>query len=245
MSASTAARTVLGIDTATSAAAVAVSRGDALVAERLAESEPGARPRHAALLLAEIERAVAAAGGWPAIDLIGVGVGPGTYTGLRIGIATARGLAQARRLPLAAVDSLAALALGIGGPDDQRPRLAAIDARRGEVFAALYEAGAIPLWEPFVTAPEALVARLEQLSVAPVAAGDGSLRFREQLEAAGVNVLPDADPAHLMAGRHVCALAGEAEPGRPEQVKPVYLRRPDAEIWRERREHKHEPPAGA
>ena len=51
-----------------------------------------------------------------------------------------------------------------------------------------------------------------------------------------MDVLPDADPAHRMAARHVCALAAGAEPGRPEQVKPIYLRRPDAEVWRERRD---------
>lgn len=233
---------ILGVDTATSAAAVAVARGDELLDERLAGARAGGRPQHATVLLQEIEDAVAGAGGWDRVALIGVGVGPGTFTGLRIGIATARALAQARGLPVAPVSSLAALARGIDGRDPERPRLAAIDARRGEAFAALYGADGTTIWEPFVAAPEALAERLLSMEEKPLAAGDGSLRFRQQLEAAGVNVLPEADPAHLMAARHVCALAAAAEPGRPEQVKPIYLRRPDAEVWRERR--KREPGAG-
>ena len=89
--------------------------------------------------------------GWRDLDAIAVGVGPGTFTGLRIGIATARALAAATGLPLRPVSSLAALAAGIEAP----LRLALIDARRGEVFGALYE-GDERLWPPFVTPPEEL-----------------------------------------------------------------------------------------
>ena len=228
--------TVLGIDTATATAAVAVTRGDELVDERAAGPDPGGRPRHSAVLLEEVEGAVTAAGGWSEIGLIAVGVGPGTFTGLRIGIATARALAQARNLPLAPVSSLAALARGIDGREPERPRLAAIDARREETFAALHAPDGATLWEPFVAAPGAVAERLSTLALTPLAAGDGALRFREQLEAAGAKVLPEADGAHLVAARHVCALAAQARPAQPEQVKPIYLRRPDAEVWRERRQ---------
>ncbi len=222
------------MDTATADTAVAVTRSGELAGERRAEPRVDGRPRHAAALLQEIEATVEAAGGWSVIDVLAVGVGPGTFTGLRVGIATVRALAQGRALPVVPVSSLAALALGIEAAVE-RPRLALIDARRGEVFAALHDHGGEVVWEPFVETPEALVKRIAGLAVAPVAAGDGSLRSRQQLEAAGVEVLPDADPAHRMAARHVCALAGRIEPGRPEQVKPIYLRRPDAEVWRERR----------
>jgi tRNA threonylcarbamoyladenosine biosynthesis protein TsaB len=228
-------QTVLGVDTATADTAVALTRGATLVCERAARPGTDGRPRHAPALLAEIATAVEAGGGWHRVELIAVGVGPGTFTGLRIGIATVRALAQARRLPVAAVGSLAALARGIdtetaGG----RPRLALIDARRGEAFAALVGADGGLRWEPFVAAPETIASRVAELGEPPLAVGDGSLRFRAQLEAAGVEVLDDADPAHRMAARHVCALAAGIEPGRPEQVKPIYLRRPDAEVWRER-----------
>jgi tRNA threonylcarbamoyladenosine biosynthesis protein TsaB len=228
-------QTVLGFDTATATAAVAVARGDELLAERLAPPGSSGRPRHATALLGEIEGVVAEAGGWSEVELIATGVGPGTFTGLRIGIATARALAQARELPLVGVDSLAALALGIGG-DPGRPRLALIDARRGEVFAGLYRAEGEVVWEPFVAPPDELARRLSQQPEKPLAAGDGSLRFRSELEAVDVEVLPDADPAHLVAARHVCKLGIRERPGRPEQVKPMYLRRPDAEVWRERRQ---------
>src|SRR4030095_2578353 len=91
------------------------------------------------------------------LDAIAVGVGPGTFTGLRIGIATARALATAAELPLRRVSSLAALAEGI----DAQLSLPLIDARRGEVFAALFD-GERELWPPFAAAPEDLVACLRQ-----------------------------------------------------------------------------------
>jgi tRNA threonylcarbamoyladenosine biosynthesis protein TsaB len=225
---------VLGIDTATAHVAVGVTAGGSLLSERSAAPAAGGRPRHSAALLAEVEAALADAGGWERVALIGVGVGPGTFTGLRVGVATARALGQARGLELAPVSSLAALALGIRAAPD-RPRLALIDARRGELFAGLYDADGEPTWEPFVAGPDELAERVATLAAAPLAAGDGSLRFRERLETAGVEVLPDADAAHRMAARHICALAERAPRVRPEAVTPIYLRRPDAEVWREQR----------
>jgi tRNA threonylcarbamoyladenosine biosynthesis protein TsaB len=225
---------ILGIDTATADAAVAVTIAGEVASERRA-GPLGGRPRHASMLLTEVEAAVAEAGGWELIGRVAVGVGPGTFTGLRVGIATARALAQARGLPLAGVGSLTALADGIGERAGDRARLPLIDARRGEVFAALFGPSGEQLWAPIVLAPEALGERLGELSHTPVAAGDGSLRFRDQLESAGAEVLPEADPAHRMAARHICALAGGVEPELPSDVRPTYLRRPDAEVWREQR----------
>jgi tRNA threonylcarbamoyladenosine biosynthesis protein TsaB len=227
---------ILGFDTATADAAVAVTIGTEPVSERREGPGPGGRPRHAAVLMDEIEAAVAEAGGWGRLDRIAVGIGPGTFTGLRVGIATARALGQARGLPVAGVGSLAALARGVAERAPDRPALALIDARRGEVFAALHDASGEQLWEPAAIDPEALAGRLAGLERSPVAAGDGSLRFRRQLESAGVEVPPDADPVHRMAARHICALATAIEPGPPIDVKPAYLRRPDAEVWREQRD---------
>jgi tRNA threonylcarbamoyladenosine biosynthesis protein TsaB len=226
--------TILGIDTATADVAVAVARvGDVIWEGREPPSGKG-RPRHAETLLAAVERAVEAAGGWEAIGTIGLGIGPGTFTGLRVGIATGRALAQATGLEIAPVTSLAALARGIADRD-RRPGLAVIDARRDELFAGLYGADDEPIWQPFVAAPEAIAERAADLPTPPLAAGDGSLRFRHRLEAAGVEVLPDSDRAHTMAARHICALAERAPRLRPEQVTPIYLRKPDAEVWREQR----------
>lgn len=232
---------VLGLDTATGDATVAVRRAGSLVVERCAEPAPGGRPRHASMLAREVEDAVAAAGGWERIEVIAAGVGPGTFTGLRVGIATARALAQGHGLGVVGVSSLAALARGIGERYPRRLRLAVIDARRKEVFAALFDDSGGQLWEPFVAGPEQLAERLAGLSGEPLAAGDGSLRFREQLESAGVDVPADADPVHRMAARHVCALAEGIEPGLPADLKPAYLRRPDAEVWREQRDRSTQP----
>jgi tRNA threonylcarbamoyladenosine biosynthesis protein TsaB len=228
--------TILGLDTSTSDAAVAVTIGGETASEARVEPEPGGRPRHAAMLLEQTESVVADAGGWERIGLLAVGIGPGTFTGLRIGIATARALAQARGLAIAPVGSLAALARGIGERAPGRSRLGLFDARRTEVFAALFDHRGDQIWEPFVASPAELARRVNELSQPPLAGGDGSLRFRQQLESAGVEVLPDADPAHRMAARHICALAASIEPGLPTEVRPAYLRRPDAELWREQRD---------
>src|SRR5688500_15374987 len=119
------------------------------------------------------------------LDAIAVGLGPGTFTGLRIGVATARALAKANDMPLRGVSSLAALAAGM--PDG--PRLPLIDARRGEVYGALF-GGDTPRWPPFVSGVEGLIARLAKDQTNPLAAGDGSLRFRDELEAAGLSLAP-------------------------------------------------------
>jgi tRNA threonylcarbamoyladenosine biosynthesis protein TsaB len=225
---------VLGVDTATGDVAVAVTAAGELVYEHSVAPAEGERPRHSAALLVEIEAALERVGGWDRVAVIAVGIGPGMFTGLRVGVATARALAQARGLEIAPVISLHALALGIPR-QGERSRLGLIDARRGELFAALVGPGGELASEPFVAAPEAVAERAARLAESPLAAGDGSLRFRDQLEGAGVEVLPDADPAHRMAARHVCALAEGAARVRPEQTTPIYLRRPDAEVWREQR----------
>jgi tRNA threonylcarbamoyladenosine biosynthesis protein TsaB len=229
--------TVLGIDTATARLSVAVRSDDGREHERNVGPDETGRPRHATGLMPAVEEVVGAAGGWQAIDLVAVGIGPGTFTGLRIGVATARALAQARGLGICGISSLAALAAGIAESPRARagaPVLPVIDARRGEVFAALYSADGEELWPPLVAAPQELARRLSELDVQPLAAGDGSLRFRQALEAGGAIVLDQADQAHEVSARHVCRLAAGAEPGPPEDVKPLYLRRPDAELWRER-----------
>jgi tRNA threonylcarbamoyladenosine biosynthesis protein TsaB len=161
--------------------------------------------------------------GWADLDAIAVGVGPGRFTGLRIGVATARALATASGLPLRRVSSLAALAAGIDAP----LRLPLIDARRGELFAALHEDGK-QVWPPFAAPPERLIERLEEGGLTPLAAGDGSVRFRGLLEEAGIAVAPDDSEAHVVRALYVCRLAAEAPDEPPEAILPDYLRDPDA-----------------
>jgi tRNA threonylcarbamoyladenosine biosynthesis protein TsaB len=227
---------VLGIDTATAYTAVAVTAAGASdrkgVAERSIAPGRDGRPRHGPELMAAIERIVEEAGGWPEVGRIAVGVGPGSFTGIRIGVATARALAQSRGLPLAAVESTAALAAGAPAGAD-RKRLGVIDARRGEIFAAAIEPGEEVASAPLVVAPEGMAEQLQPLQGA-LACGDGAVRFRSVLEVAGVTVPAGEDPAHRLSARYVCLLGATAKAGPPEDVTPIYLRRPDAERWRER-----------
>ena len=117
--------------------------------------------------------------------------------------------------------------------DAARPRLAVIDAKRGEAFAALYDAAGDELWPAWVGPPEELAERVAELPLAPLAVGDGSVRFRDQLEAAG---------AVRSGGRRSGAPAACAAPlpasadgiADERDIEPNYLRRPDAELWRER-----------
>lgn len=227
---------VLGVDGATPDAVVGVSADGEIVREARVDPGPDGRPRHSQVLLPEIERCVDAAGGWGRIERIAVGIGPGSFTGLRIGIASVRGLAQATGIPIAPVGTLKALARGIseasGG--DGRPALPVIDARRREVFAALVEEDGSEVWPPLVTPPDQLSERVRKLDRTALAAGDGALRFAAELQAAGVTVAPPEDPIHRLAARHVCAIGEAAAEASPARIQPLYLRPPDAKRWLER-----------
>jgi tRNA threonylcarbamoyladenosine biosynthesis protein TsaB len=217
--------TLLGLDTSTAAASACVLRADGEWFEVAPPPERlGRPPAHATELMPAVAEVMSRADvGWGDLDAIAVGVGPGMFTGLRIGIATARALARGSGLPLRPVSSLAALAAGIEAP----LRLPLIDARRGEVFGALYE-GHERVWPPVATPPEGLVRRLRDDGFTPLAAGDGSVRFREVLEKAGIQVEPDDSEAHVVRALHVCRLAAGAPEAPPEAVLPDYLRDPDA-----------------
>lgn len=231
---------VLGFDTATAASAACVLRADGEVFEVAPPAaRMGERPGHAAELMPAVIRCLDDAGlDWDELDAIAVGVGPGMFTGLRIGIATAHGLAAAGGLALHPVSSLAALAHGAaagGGPDAGSngagpagaATLAVIDARRDEVFAALYD-GEDELWEPFVAAPEAVAERLRERGAGTLAVGDGAVRFRDVLEAAGATVPDDGSSSHVVRGLSICRLAATVAPVPVEAVLPDYLRQPDA-----------------
>jgi tRNA threonylcarbamoyladenosine biosynthesis protein TsaB len=226
---------VLGVDTATDHAVIGVTAEGEVVREVSIGPRPNGRPRHSEVLLGEIESSVEAAGGWPRIDRIAIGIGPGSFTGLRIGIATARGLAQGHGLPLAPLGSLAALARGISesGAGDGLA-LPVFDARRSEAFAALFQGGGEEVWAPLVAPPDELAERVRELDRAPLAAGDGALRFAAELEAAGATVAPPEDPIHHLAARDVCAAGEAASEAPPDQIQPLYLRPPDAKRWIER-----------
>jgi len=137
-------------------------------------------------------------------------------------------------LPVAGVGTLDALAAGIAASEGggERERLPLLDARRGEVFAALYSAAGERLWGPWVGGPQELRDRLPERPETPLAAGSGALRFRDELADGGIEILDGADDAHRVAARHICDLAEAGATVAP--LAPLYLRRPDAERWRER-----------
>ena len=165
---------LLALDSATPSSVAGVRLADGRVVEARDDPQPESRGEHAARLLPLAERALREAGvGWEDLARIAVGVGPGGFTGLRIGIATARALAQGLGLPLVPVSSLRALAEGAAGEprggaagEPAATVLAVVDARRGEVFAAAWTAGREVL-APAALAPEALAERLAGLERAP------------------------------------------------------------------------------
>jgi tRNA threonylcarbamoyladenosine biosynthesis protein TsaB len=217
---------LLGIDTSTAASAACLLRGDGEVFE--VTPQPAALtapPAHARELMPAVATVMERAGvGYGDLEAVAVGVGPGTFTGLRIGIATARALASANGLLLRPVSSLAALAEGI----DADLRLPLIDAKRGEVFAALYEPGGALVWGPLALRPEDLAERIRADGITPLAAGDGSVRFRGVLEAAGIRVIADESRSHVVSALHICRLAAGVRGVAPQAVLPDYLRAPDA-----------------
>lgn len=225
---------VLGFDTATAVASVGVIRDGELIAERVVEPGQDGRPRHTTHLLEAIGECTELAGGWREIARIAVGVGPGSFTGLRIGIATARALAQANGAELAAIGSLQALWHGI----ERDPAAAGhsplpmIDARRGQAFGLRSEG---PDGEAVLLDPAELAGMVAALPDPALAAGDGAVRFRSDLEAAGALVPPPEDTVHRISALDICALGARSDPVQPSDVEPHYIREPDADAWRRRK----------
>jgi tRNA threonylcarbamoyladenosine biosynthesis protein TsaB len=192
---------VLAFDTATDVATSALVQDGEVVGERASRAVRILEDVDSLLAGAALER--------EAIEGIVVGTGPGSYTGLRMGLVTARALAIALGAPVAGVSTLDALATGAPGAHP------VIDAKRSEVFA--------------LDEGSPAVMPAENLPVKPgdVYVGDGALRYRELLQARGARVPPDDDPVHTPWARHHAALADGF--GSPEVAQPIYLRLPDAE----------------
>ena len=188
----------LAFDTAPAAATSALVDGDEVLGERVSRAQT---------LLEDVDALLRQAGAHPSdLDRLAVGLGPGSFTGVRIGLAVARGLALSLDLPGAGVSTLAA-----GAPD----ALPVIDAKRREVFTLLGG-------EPRVLAPQEL-----SLEPGAVCVGDGARRYRSLLEERGAVVPPDDDERHLPRARFHAELAGAA--GSVDELEPLYLRVPDAE----------------
>jgi tRNA threonylcarbamoyladenosine biosynthesis protein TsaB len=230
---------ILAFDTATRATTVALlDEAAGVELEARDDPEPGARPGHTSRLMPLIVEVLDRAGrGWDEIDRLAVGTGPGTFTGLRIGVATARALAGARVLPLVGISTLESLALGalpaarVGGHDQV---LAVLDARRREVFAAAWSpdgaAAGSPTLERGVMTPAALAESSLGLGRSRLAIGDGAVEFRQVLERPGTLIPADDSELHRVSAVHHCRLAAQRLSVGAEAVSPEYLRRPDAEL---------------
>jgi tRNA threonylcarbamoyl adenosine modification protein YeaZ len=188
---------ILAFDTATDRATSAlVDDGEVL----------GERVSRASTLLVDVDALVRQAGAHPRdVTALAVGIGPGSFTGIRIGLAAARGLALALDVPAAGVSTLDALAAGAPGA------VAVVDAKRREVF---------------VEGPRAVAPAELELEPGAVYVGDGAVRYRDLFELGGAIVPPDDDERHLPRARFHAALASEF--GAVELVEPLYVRRPDA-----------------
>jgi tRNA threonylcarbamoyladenosine biosynthesis protein TsaB len=231
---------ILGLDTATRATTVAVlDVGSGMVAARRDDPPPGERPRHTTRLLELAVEALGEAGhGWGDLSRIAVGIGPGTFTGLRIGISTARALAAARDLPLVGVSTLRSLAHGAAGAaaDEGRAVLAVLDARRAEVFAAGWSPDAVtdpeaqPLLAPRALSPQELAEAAPAPAGGWLAVGEGAIEFRSVLERSGALIPEDGSDLHRVSAIDHCRLAMGLPSQNLEDVRPAYLRLPDAEL---------------
>ena len=238
---------VLALDTTTRAGSVALARDGALVEALVGDH---LRP-HAERLPVDIMRLLQRHGLTPYdVDAFAVAIGPGSFTGLRIGIAAIQGLAFASSRPVVGVSALEALAHAVfhGDPARRLPRIGVwMDAQRDEVFSAVYKRieGDGPdhlrtVEEPAVGDPRGTALRWHALAAGewfPVA-GDGAVRYRKVLEDVAGPGVPVIDPPSLAPS--IAALAeARARAGEtvaPHAIRPLYVRRPDAELARDRRE---------
>ncbi len=220
---------VLALDTTTKGGSCAVARDVVVLRERAGDGHRG----HDTRLPADLMSLLADAGLELAdVDVFAVATGPGSFTGLRIGIATMQGLAFARSKPLIGVSAFDALARAASSG-----RIATwIEAWRGEVYAALYEDGR-EVQPPTVQAPAALLRTLR--GTPTLFAGDAAAIHRDEiLDTLGGDAAIAEPPAPLIAGTIALIAADMVRAGQcppPHAIRPVYVRRPDPEPAREPR----------
>jgi tRNA threonylcarbamoyladenosine biosynthesis protein TsaB len=210
---------ILALDASTSVTSVALASDR----EVLAEVSTTGRGASEALLPAVHDALDLAGEELGSVGLVLAGVGPGTFTGIRIAAATARALSAGTGIALAKNSTLAALAAPAlsCSPDV----LAVLDAKRGQIFARRFS-GTRRTNSIHCVRPGEL-----EVEGAPVLVGDGAVRYRSELSALG-RIPPDGSPLHrVTAAGHV--LSADLAPVRPEDLVPIYVREPDAEVRRD------------
>ena len=227
---------ILALDTTTRTGSCAVARDGRVLRERASDASkpPASRLPGDLVSLLEDERIALAD-----IDVFAVATGPGSFTGLRVGIATMQGLAVATGKPLIGVSALDALAL-VGGSASRNPPYVHtatwIDAWRGEVYAALYEHGR-EVEAPVVAKPEAILAGLAAAGTPTLFIGDGAASFQDLIARTLGDRAHFADPVVPLLGGAIASLAtdaaraGQCPP--PHAIRPLYVRRTDAELARD------------
>lgn len=209
---------ILAIDTASTLCAACVL--DAGVERGRSVRDLG--KGHAEHLMAVIDEALKSANiTYADLDRIAVSVGPGSFTGVRVGVSTARGLAMALKIPAVGITTLEAIAAEARAALGARPVLAALDAGRGEINAALYDASGVALFGPAVAAL-AQVADLARQG-RPALCGSAAQMIAEEL-----SIMPDIVPVSTTADIAVYARLGSEKPLDDGKPRPLYLREADA-----------------
>jgi tRNA threonylcarbamoyladenosine biosynthesis protein TsaB len=225
---------VLALDTTTRIGSCAVARDGMLIREAASDPERS----HAEHLPGDLQALLAAEQvALTAVDVFAVATGPGSFTGLRVGIATMQGLAFAMNRPLIGVSGLEALALIARQDEPGTPAATWVDAWRGEIYAALFERGT-EIDGAQVERPATVLERLRPRG-RTVFIGDGAATFHDLIrEAMGDDAVFAQPAAPLLAGAvaqlaHASAVAGD----RPsaDAIRPLYVRRTDAELARDAR----------
>ncbi|MCI5137169.1 MAG: tRNA (adenosine(37)-N6)-threonylcarbamoyltransferase complex dimerization subunit type 1 TsaB [Candidatus Electrothrix sp. AR1] len=224
---------ILSIETATGCGSIALTKGGINNGKLLAEATAQPEITHSRRLLGSVDWVMQAAGlSWDELDGVAISLGPGSFTGLRIGMAAAKGIVFATQKPLIGVHTLDAIALSC--PVIDRPLWCLLDARKKEVYAACYQAG--PYGLPEQCSPVAAIRPerlLERIQVPALIAGPGLNEYHDLFaEQEGLQLIPPAlsSPSAVRIGFLAAELLHRGKIQDPATIAPMYIRASEAEV---------------